>query len=994
MSHDEYMDELKRLRELAVYKGDEEKIKLIDLQLGQAERQKTDEERGVGDEINSAARAVAKFASLGIINDKDLAEYRAAWTDESLDEALARNQEQDYYSQDNTNLMGAATIAGALPTALSISSIAGAGVTKLGTLARQGGAATAETAMVVYNTGDYDLGDKKDVVEVVNAAALGGAIGGGLGALTMRNAVDWSTTSSASPLRSSRSGGKTAMDEMADEELDAVTAAGKEAQLSVRRATAQAEKKKFITDLEITDEVADDLGVPRGTAYDPNVFAGLDPQLRESLELTVSGDFSYLRDKPWTNAKRQEGAKTNWRDASTAGELWDSVARGFRDFYNQQLTPTTFRLMAKVSPEVGGLFQIADQRALMGITRELREFVEPIERVLDLNKTDGKFQELLLDFAANSPSVRENEILSYVTAKLGQQDADALARYLEWSKGKSRNHLYRVTGMNVEPDKLTGGFVNYLHTKLTPEARARYGKDMEPADDLEIPDDPATKQRNRNFIINPDRLNPNPSPKGGDYQPVLLTDLRRHMNNERLAQIAEKFDLPMPERQINTNEFFQSLTKKMIDKGIEPRAAEQATEWIKENLVGQTRSPELWIQGLNSIGYFGSLAGPKSALLNLQDPFLGGVNFDVPIRELPGALTRAYRKAFNKEGFDAQQQGIDQNVGEFVNKHIDTLNAFSADGKEGQRFFADQAREITDGAMKLSQFQRLDFFSKNATLNLIHEQLVREANAGTLQKNWGFYFDAEEFSRLNNALKRHGTKLESYKGTDFDLLEDLSFAALGQQQLISGAGRPAGWSRNPNMRPMWSLRGFAMQQQGIAMKRIKDALDEGDTGKAWSYLGKYAAIAGGSFGLLNEARQWLMGDGDFELTGVIMGMADQLVSTASINTIGLNDYQWGRLMENGVTMTFLESLVPIAVDIPLGMVDDVAQTLQGDQGPLYPIAQLPLIKQPIAFGQNMNENMAQTVDMLSLGQADIRPYYNDPQEEIMRKMGLLKSMER
>ena len=125
-----------------------------------------------------------------------------------------------------------------------------------------------------------------------------------------------------------------------------------------------------------------------------------------------------------------------------------------------------------------------------------------------------------------------------------------------------------------------------------------------------------------------------------------------------------------------------------------------------------------------------------------------------------------------------------------------------------------------------------------------------------------------------------------------------------------------------------------------------------------------------------------------------MGMADQLVSTASINTIGLNDYQWGRLMENGVTMTFLESLVPIAVDIPLGMVDDVAQTLQGDQGPLYPIAQLPLIKQPIAFGQNMNENMAQTVDMLSLGQADIRPYYNDPQEEIMRKMGLLKSMER
>ena len=218
----------------------------------------------------------------------------------------------------------------------------------------------------------------------------------------------------------------------------------------------------------------------------------------------------------------------------------------------------------------------------------------------------------------------------------------------------------------------------------------------------------------------------------------------------------------------------------------------------------------------------------------------------------------------------------------------------------------------------------------------------------------------------------------------------MAFAALGQQQLISSAGRSAAWARNPNLRPMWALRGFATQQQGVAMKKILDAIDEGDPKKAYRYLGNYAVIAGTSFGLLNESRQWLMGDGNFELKGVLMGMADQIVSTASVNTIGLNDYQWGRMMENGIAMTFMESLVPIAVDVPMGIADDVIETLDGNQGPLFPLANLPIIKQPITFGKNMNENIAQSIEAATLGNVDVRPYYNDPQEEVMKKMGMLR----
>jgi len=371
------------------------------------------------------------------------------------------------------------------------------------------------------------------------------------------------------------------------------------------------------------------------------------------------------------------------------------------------------------------------------------------------------------------------------------------------------------------------------------------------------------------------------------------------------------------------------------------------------------------------------------------------VNFDVPLREMIPTLTQAYKKAYKGEGLSAKDSGIQQSVGEFVNRHMDTLNNIG-DKQTAAKWWADNTRELTDGGMKISQFERLDMFSKNATLNVILSQLAREAKEGTLQKNWGFYMDASDFGRLQNALVKNGDDINNYTGKDFKLVEDLSFAALGQQQLISGAGRPAGWSRNPNMRPMWALRGFALQQQGIAMKRVLDAMDDGDMSKAYEYLGKYAVIAGGSFGLINESRQWLMGDGNFELTGVLMGMADQIVSTASVNTIGLNDYQWGRMMENGLAMTFMESLVPIAVDIPLGMAADVSDSLSGKQGVLYPFTELPIIKQPIQFGKNMTENAGNFATAATLGQVDASQFdrgllgVQDPENIILKKMGLVK----
>jgi len=88
-----------------------------------------------------------------------------------------------------------------------------------------------------------------------------------------------------------------------------------------------------------------------------------------------------------------------------------------------------------------------------------------------------------------------------------------------------------------------------------------------------------------------------------------------------------------------------------------------------------------------------------------------------------------------------------------------------------------------------------------------------------------------------------------------------------------------------------------------------------------------------------------------------MGMADQIVSTASINTIGLNDYQWGKMMEDGVVITFLRSLIPVGIDVPFDSVIDVVEAIdEEDKGWQTPIVEFPLIKQWSNFTQNVNDD--------------------------------------
>lgn len=1070
--------------EKAKYKGNKKDVKGISLLINEVDREIADREEGVSSEIAAFGRNITRGATLGMVDDDTFAKVRSIGDIfETEDQAKDIIAQQRRLTKDNSGLEMGSEFLGTAATAVMNSRLVGAGATKLATFGRQGALAMAESLPYSYRNlesskqwaqnqdfidGLDELG-YMDFVKEVNQLVLNGVIGGGLGAVTMRNATDWASTRSSKDYVATKEGAKTQADDLADEELDQVTRVALANRPVMEEAFENArDMRQYINDAEsgrpsrsappsvppstnamrafgsdplnpkpppeppkpqpsstgvMESKVRDirgleddlrsletELGLNKSGAFRGGDIKALQAQVNDLkkviakekddlYEMSRGNDgmgqnaFSVLDEKPWVNRKTEQQLRDqqkSWRDASTAGELVDAVTRGFKNFNKDKIFGLDNRLQWDVSRELGGRFQVAQERTVRSITQELKEFVEPAQRVFDLNVKDTHLQALLLDFANDSPQarskIRMERVKSYITEKLSAKDADAFENYYQWSKRNSVDALEAYSGVRNE-DILTN---QYLHTRLTPAAKERKGIEVSEFDDLELPVDPGTLKRNRNFYFNQTSQLPGGAPVPSDYLPVLQTDLRRVVNNRLAINLSEQFDMPKMQGNVSPEQWLKFMENTLIKKGIHGEGANYATKHIKDHMIGVNRSPELWIQAFNSFGYMGSLAGPKSAMLNLHDPAMATVNFNVPLSEMPGALMRAFK---NKAGADVMESGIDQNVGEFLNTHTNQVTRMQTSPGMSQKWWADSTRELTDKMMKWSQFQRTDIYSKNATLNVILEQLVREAKTGKINQNWGFYLKPTDMNKLAVALKKNGADFKKYKGKDFELVEDLAFAALGQQQLISASGRSSAWARNPNLRPLWALRGFASKQQGILMWKVVENFRKGNAKEAYKYLGMYAAVVGTSYGVLNESRQWLFGDGNWDLTGVFMGMADQMLSTASVNTLGLNDYQWGRINEVGVLRAFAESLVPIAVDIPFETGRDIVDTLSGKQGPLYPIAQFPLVKQPIQFGQNMIENVAQNVDQATFGNVDIRPVVKDPQELVLQKMGMLKQYE-
>ena len=536
--------------------------------------------------------------------------------------------------------------------------------------------------------------------------------------------------------------------------------------------------------------------------------------------------------------------------------------------------------------------------------------------------------------------------MKYVTDKYGVEQAGALAKYFGWNKQMKGRHAEFLSGEQAYRDQ----DIVHIHTQLTKEAKEKKFKKStnEFVDDFEVGADAAQERRSRKSVV--DNLN-----KGGtlpdDYLNPFLTDFRRTANLENLMQMSRVYSLPRANPESQLSDRFSVLQRELTLRGMSAKDAKTAAKVIRDDFVGQSRSPNNWIQFLNSWGYAGSLAGPKSAMLNLHDIPMTAVLYG----------PSSFKGVFKNMGYRVEDRGIRQNVGEFMNYMQEQLNTGP---RTLSKQMADMSRKGTDLLMRGSGFAWMDGVGKNGVTRMIIQDAVD--NVDRLSDRWGFYFSNRELALIEKQIRKHGTNVGDMTGDGAKLFEELFFAGLGQQQLISSAGRPAAWARNPNMRFMWALRGFAIKQLALAQRNIFDNIANGNKKAAWDYMKRYALFSAGTFGLLNEARQWIWGDGNFTAGGVVMGFADQIVSTASINTIGMNDYQWGKMMEEGVVITWLKSLRPIGLDIPMDTVGDVIEAIDSpDKGFQTPLTEFPIIDQWSKFVNNVEDKTGLVPDPMA-----------------------------
>lgn len=603
-------------------------------------------------------------------------------------------------------------------------------------------------------------------------------------------------------------------------------------------------------------------------------------------------------------------------------------ARGAADmtWYDQYLTGVSDAISRRVSPQVGARVQRADETAMRINTKEMEEFVAPIAKSIDLADSDEAFKALLLDYGAAKAS--RNEVRSYVTDKLGAEEASNLMRYLNWSANKNARY-----NKSIGDSSLSGN--NYLHTQvkedsvitgngrrsLNKKQSAVEGKAVFDDDTLAI--DAADLERTRGSAVAGDV-------RVAEYENPLLSNARRIQHNERLLELSRKFGLK--DVSGGPNAWLDALEKQIAKKGVDEYGSRDARNAIAALLKGQNKAAHPTIQALQSGIYAGTLAGPKSALLNLHDIPMAAVNNG--LRSMMGLL--------KSNGTDLKSLGISgQTMGEFTQN----VASVAKDRSLAQKI-SNGTHKFTSNLMAATGFRLADSVGKRGVINSVAENSRRLAKEGNLASKWGDYFDASELERLQKAITSTGGNASKMSKPDAKLYEELLTAGLGQQQLISAAGRPIGWLDNPNMRWAWVMRGFAIKQQALLMKNVVGNLKAGKPKEAAEYAARYVALGGGGYAVINQLRQEIFSDKEASVAGGVQDVLDQVVSAASMNTLSVSPYALDRMEQNGISQEFLTSLLPPG-GAPASVIDSVVDAIvEGDPEKLTQIiTDLPAYKQ-------------------------------------------------
>jgi hypothetical protein len=553
-------------------------------------------------------------------------------------------------------------------------------------------------------------------------------------------------------------------------------------------------------------------------------------------------------------------------------------------FFTETFDTAEDALYYKVSPELSGLTKIAAESSGGKMNRAYDEFLLPMVPVIKLWRTNKEAAKAMLDYARGIKGNNRAQFFKRLSdAGVNSQELKAVNNYLNF-----RGQLFKEQRLNIGEEVSVQ--TERLHVQTQPLSKKdRTYAERGRKNYLEIQQDQSRKALSNREIADDDMIEL--------YQNPFLTDFKLLNQNDFLNEIAKRIDVgTLGVKSPTGQEAFQVIARRLAEDLPEEVAARGARV-IEDLVIGSQQHAPAVAQLLSTLSYGGTLLSFKSAVLNLHDVFVS------PLLNGVAATIRGANRAFNmrqRSFVDPELTGINrQTQGEFAGKLVDELNSMAGDPSRLDKANRALASGLEKG-FKITLFKSMDGLGKRAVMNSAIENGYDLAKKGEFNEKWGNYFSEADRFTIINAFRKHGKNLEAMSEKELKLMTDLAFAGLGQQQLISVAGRPLRWAKSPALRPLYTLMGFAIVQRSILRRKVFDNLRDGNTGQAASNAALYIASAGVGYAVIDEARDFVFSGGEDKITGeelLFKAVVDQPLSVLSLNKAPTSQYRMNKLKE-------------------------------------------------------------------------------------------------
>lgn len=553
-------------------------------------------------------------------------------------------------------------------------------------------------------------------------------------------------------------------------------------------------------------------------------------------------------------------------------------------FFTETFDTAEDALYYKVSPELSGLTKIAAESSGGKMNRAYDEFLLPMVPVIKLWRTNKEAAKAMLDYARGIKGNNRAQFFKRLSdAGVNSQELKAVNNYLNF-----RGQLFKEQRLNIGEEVSVQ--TERLHVQTQPlSKKERTYAERGRKNYLEIQQDQSRKALSNREVADDDMIEL--------YQNPFLTDFKLLNQNDFLNEIAKRIDVgTLGVKSPTGQEAFQAIARRLAED-LPEEVAVRGARVIEDLVIGSQQHAPAVAQLLSTLSYGGTLLSFKSAVLNLHDVFVS------PLLNGVAATIRGTNRAFNmrqRSFVDPELTGINrQTQGEFAGKLIDELNQMAGDPSRLDKANRVLASGLEKG-FKITLFKSMDGLGKRAVMNSAIENGYDLAKKGEFNEKWGNYFSEADRFTIINAFRKHGKNLEAMSEKELKLMTDLAFAGLGQQQLISVAGRPLRWAKSPALRPLYTLMGFAIVQRSILRKKVFDNLRDGNTGQAASNAALYIASAGVGYAVIDEARDFVFSGGEDKITGeelLFKAVVDQPLSVLSLNKAPTSQYRMNKLKE-------------------------------------------------------------------------------------------------